>query len=55
MNIHGLSPKPRRYFHNTTNELDCTHDDLNYVLTMLDVKKFRSKKKRDKIQLLIKQ
>ena len=55
MNIHGLSPKPRRYFHNTTNELDCTHDDLNYVLTMLDVKKFRSKKKSDKIQLLIKE
>ena len=49
VNIHGLSPKPRRYFHNTTNELDCTHDDLNRVLTMLDVKKFRSKKKSDKI------
>ena len=55
VNIHGLSPKPWRYFHNTTNELDCTHDDLNRVLTMLDVKKFRSKKKSDKIQLLIKQ
>ena len=50
-----LSPKPWRYFHNTTNELDCTHDDLNRVLTMLDVKKFRSKKKSDKIQLLMKQ
>ena len=44
-----------RYFYNATNELDCTHDDLNRVLTMLDVKKFRSKKKSDKIQLLIKQ
>ena len=55
MNNHGLSPKPRRYFYDAPNELDCTHDDLNYVLTMLDVKKFRSKKKRDKIQLLIKQ
>ena len=55
MNIHGLSPKPRRYFYNTTNGLDCTHDELNHVLTMLGVKKFRSKKKSDKIQLLIKQ
>ena len=55
VNIHGFSPKPWRYFHNYVNELDCTHDDLNRVLTMLDVKKFRSKKKSDKIQLLIKQ
>ena len=55
VNIHGLSPKPWRYFHNYVNDLDCTHDDLNRVLTMLDVKKFRSKKKSDKIQLLMKQ
>ena len=53
-----MSPKPRRYFYsiyNATDALDCTHDDLNNVLTMLDVKKFRSKKKSEKIQLLIKQ
>ena len=55
VNIHGLSPKPRSYFYDARNELDCTHDDLNRVLTMLDVKKFKSKKKNDKIQLLIKQ
>ena len=52
VNIHGLSHKPWRYFNNATNELDCTHDDLNHVLTMLGVKKFKSKKKGEKIQLL---
>ena len=53
VNIHGLSHKPWRYFNNANNELDCTHDDLNHVLTMLGVKKFKSKKKGEKIQLLL--
>ena len=34
--------------------LDCTHDDLDTVLTMLGCKRFKSKKKKEKITLLLK-
>eukprot|EP01048_Picozoa_sp_COSAG05_P001269 COSAG05_NODE_42_length_26187_cov_393.972286_8_plen_78_part_00 len=54
VNIHGLSQEGWSYYM-TNNKLNCTHQDLNRVLTMLGVKKFRSKKKNEKIQLLIKQ
>ena len=40
------------YAYNT--ELDCTHDDLDTVLTMLGCKRFKSKKKKEKITLLLK-
>ena len=39
----------------TNNTLNCTHGDLNQVLAVLGVKKLRSKKKNEKIQLLVKQ
>ena len=40
----------------TNDNLNCTHhEDLNQVLAVLGVKKFRSKKKNETIQLLIKQ
>ena len=54
VNIHGLSKS--RYAYNTEHacELDCTHDDLDTVLTMLGCKRFKSKKKKEKITLLLK-
>ena len=50
VNIHGLSKS--RYAYNT--ELDCTHDDLDTVLTMLGCKRFKSKQEKEKITLLLK-
>ena len=47
VNIHGLSKSRGAY----NNKLDCIHDDLDTVLTMLGCKRFKSKKK---ISLLVK-
>ena len=54
VNIHGLSKS--RYAYNTEHAcvLECTHDDLDTVLTMLGCKRFKSKKKKEKITLLLK-
>ena len=54
VNIHGLSKS--RYAYNTEHacELECTHGDLDTVLTMLGCKRFKSKKKKEKITLLLK-
>ena len=52
VNIHGLSHKKR--FYGSSYDLDCTHDDLNTVLTLLGAKKFKSKIKNEKIKLLLK-
>ena len=40
VNIHGLTKEDWSYFNNNNNKLNCTHEDLNQVLTMLGVKKF---------------
>ena len=50
VNIHGLSKSRGAY----NNKLDCIHDDLDTVLTMLGCKRFKSKKKMEKITLLLK-
>ena len=55
VNIHGLSQEEGWSYYMTNNTLNCTHGDLNQVLAVLGVKKFRSKKKNEKIQLLAKQ
>ena len=34
--------------------LECTHDDLDIVLTMLGCKRFKAKKKHEKISLVVK-
>ena len=50
VNIHGLSKSRGAY----NNKLDCIHDDLDTVLTMLGCKRFKSKKKKETITLLLK-
>ena len=57
VNIHGLTMHKRYVFPHTVNnpnELAGTHEEIDAVLTMLGVKKFKSKVKKEKITLLLK-
>ena len=56
MNLYGLIGTRKR-FDQTTNNLtleNSTHDDLDRVLTQLGCKRFKSKRKHEKIRMLLK-